>query len=411
MTQHMIREFSSKFLVLFVVTFISKTTFGQSTLTGQSKSIRVPIPAIPFLSITPDSRAGAMGDVGVATTPDANSTYWNPAKMAFIENTNGGSLSYTPWLRNLVNDMSISYLTGYHRLNKNSTIAATLNYFDLGYIQFTNASGVTTGDYYSKEFSFGAAYATKLSKNLSVGVSLRYINSNLTGNQVINGNATKPGTTASADLSVYHAPNTSSGKVLTWAWGANLSNLGGKINYGGGDNRYFIPTNLRIGTTANIKKTAFNRVSISLDMNKLMIPTPPERSTTAKDASGNFIVVRGKDKSKETGLGPIFGSFADAPDGFKEEFKEMTWSLGAEYAYKEQFMFRGGYFYESAAKGGRSYATAGIGAKFASKYSFDFAYLFQPQQSGNPNPLNNTLRFTLGFLIDKKVQIKDDELN
>jgi hypothetical protein len=388
----------------FAVLNISFSLAQGTTINGGGNSNRVPVPAVPFLSIAPDARAAGMGDVGAATTPDANSTFWNPSKFAFIEQPNGVSLSYTPWLRNLVNDMSLSYLSGFYRLDKNSTLAATINYFDLGYIQFTNDKGITTGDYYSKEFSASASYARKLSANVGVGVSLRYINSDLTGNNVINGVATKPGTSASGDISIYRAPKTSAGKPLTWAWGANISNLGGKINYGGSGGKYFIPTNFRLGTSMNYKKTAFNRLTVSLDMNKMMIPTPPQR-----DEAGN--IIKGKDINEGSALGRVFGSFADAPDGFGEELKEITWSLGAEYAYKEQFMFRGGYFYENKEKGGRSYLTAGFGAKFADKYNFDFAYLFQPIQSGNTNPLNNTLRFTLGVFFDKKSKPTSDEPN
>jgi hypothetical protein len=398
------------YLSFFIFSLVSQNLIAQSTITGQANSNRVPIPAVPFLSIAPDARGAGMGDVGAATTPDAAATYWNPAKLAFLENDGGLSLSYTPWLRNLVNDMSLSYLSGYKKVDKNSTLAATINYFDLGYIQFTNDKGVTTGDYYSKEFSLAASYARKLNQNLSVGIGLRYINSNLTGNLVINGQSTKPGTSAAGDISIYRAPKTNSGSQLTWAYGANISNLGGKVNYGGSGGKYFIPTNFRIGTTANLKKSAFNRFSFSLDMNKLMIPTPP----ITKLENGKTVIVKGRDINEGSALGRIFGSFADAPDGFGEEIKEMTWSLGAEYAYKEQFIFRGGYFYEHPDKGGRSYLTTGIGAKMANKYQFDFAYLFQPNQSGNSNPLNNTLRFSVNVFFNNKntaKNLEDSNLN
>jgi hypothetical protein len=394
------------FFSLILVTQIIQAAHAQSTITGQANSNRVPIPAVPFLSIAPDARAAGMGDVGAATTPDANSTYWNPAKLAFLENDFGGSLAYTPWLRNLVNDMSLSYLTGYMKIDKNSTFGININYFDLGYIQFTNDQGITTGDYYSKEFSAAASYGRKLSQNLSVGVSLRLIRSNLTGNQVINGISTKPGASAAGDVSIYRAPK-NTGKPLTWAWGANISNLGGKINYGGSGGKYFIPTNFRIGTTANLKKSAFNRFAFSLDMNKLMIPTPPQLDNTGK-------IIKGKDINEGSALGRIFGSFADAPDGFGEELKEMTWSLGAEYSYKEQIKFRAGYFYENPDKGGRTYFTTGIGANLNDTYLFDFAYLFQPSQAGNTNPLNNTLRLTIGINLNpknKKTDINDSNLN
>lgn len=392
---------SKGFLILVFIFTTIFSTFSQ--LIGTNAGNRVPLPAAPFLSIPPDARAAGMGDVGAATTPDANSTFWNPAKLAFIEQPNGVSLSYTPWLRNLVNDMSLSYLTGFYKIDKNSTIAGTINYFDLGFIQFTNSQGAPTGDYYSKEFGASASYARKLSSNISVGVSLRYIISDLTGTLVVNGNTTKPGTSASGDISIYRSPK-NTGKPLTWAWGGNISNLGGKINYGGAGGKYFIPTNLRVGTSTSYKKSTFNRLSVSLDLNKFMIPTPPARDDNNK-------IVKGRDINDGSALGRIFGSFNDAPDGFAEELKEITWSLGAEYAYKEQFMFRAGYFYENKIKGGRTYMTAGFGAKFSDKYTFDFAYLFQPQQSGNTSPLNNTLRFTLGVFFDKKTKSTSDEPN
>ncbi len=398
------QSLSKGILAICLIAFSTKYAQAQSTLSGQTNSVRVPIPAVPFLSIAPDARAAAMGDAGVATSPDANATFWNPAKLAFVDNPNSISLAYTPWLRNLVGDMSLSYLSGYHRLDKNSTLAVTLNYFDLGLIEFTNNQGVTTGTYNSKEFSMGTSYARKLSKNIGVGVSLRYINSNLTGSNVINNVATKPGTSVSGDISIYKSPNLASGKTLNWAWGAVISNLGGKINYGGSGGKYYIPTNFRLGTAAHYKPNAFNRVTFAVDMNKLMIPTPPER-----DPANNQKILRGRDVNDGAALGRIFGSFADAPDGFKEELKEMTFSIGAEYAYKEQFMFRGGYFYENKAKGGRNYLTAGFGAKFSNKYSFDFAYLFQPTQGSQSSPLNNTLRFTLGIFFDKNTKNENDE--
>lgn len=393
--------FSFCFSVFIINT---NTANGQSTALGQGVKDRLPSPAVPFLTITPDSRAGGMGDVGAATAPDVNDSYWNPSKLAFLNDKMSASISYTPWLQSLgISDMSISYMAFAYKLDKNSTLGANINYFDLGYIEFTDSEGATVGNFYSKELAGGVTYARKLNQNLSVGIGLKLVNSNLTGNQVINGTATKPGRTVAGDISIYRAPKLT-GKSLTWAYGASITNLGGKINYGSDDQKYFIPTNFRIGTTASLTKNAQNKFNFSLDLNKLMVPTPPE-----KDANG--VRTRGKDLTEGSALGRIFGSFNDAPDGFKEELKEFTIGAGIEYWYQNQVAFRTGYFHENKDKGGRSYLTAGIGGRFYDIYSFDFAYLFQPTQNGQSSPLNNTLRFSLSARFKGKAKVSDVNLN
>jgi long-subunit fatty acid transport protein len=354
---------------------------------------RTPTSAVPYLSIAPDARSSGMGDVGAATTPDVNSGYWNPAKFAFIETQTGVGYSYTPWLRNIVGDMSLSYATGYYKINKNSTLSANLNYFDMGLIQFTSATGVEEGVVNSNELGAGVSYSSKLNEKISVGVGLRYISSNLTGSQYINNVVTKPGRAVAGDISVYRAP-VNNGKQLRFSHGLVISNLGGKMNYGGASGQYFLPTNFRIGTTAHLKKSAHNRFAFSLDLNKLMVPTPPER-----DANG--VIVKGKDENEGSVLGRTFGSFADAPDGFGEELKEFSVSLGAEYVYREQISFRAGYFHENADKGNRKFLSAGLGAKFQDKYNFDFSYLFQPSQDDSPSPLSNTLRLSASIFFNK----------
>lgn len=389
---------SRLFLVVALIS-TSSIAWAQSGtgVNGQVNSDRVPIPAVPFLTISPDARSGALGEAGVALSPiDANGTYWNVSKLAFAEKDAGVSLTYTPWLRNLIGDMWLSYLSGYKKIGKNQVVGLSLNYFNMGQIQFTNDQGIETAQFDSKDFSVAGSYALKLSNKLALGLSLRYINSNLTGNQVINGVATKPGSTVAGDIALF-----SNGYSPEKKWYANygvmIQNLGGKINYGGSQNPYFIPTNLKIGTAITNRLDEHNSLTLAIDLNKLMVPTPPQR-----DQNGN--IVKGKDTDKLGLFEGVFGSFADAPGGFKEELQEVTISTGLEYDWNKILQARLGYFYENPKKGNRSYITAGIGARYQS-VGLDFSYLFQG--NGQQNPLNNTLRLSLSFLIDSKVRIPE----
>ncbi|MEI6695309.1 MAG: type IX secretion system outer membrane channel protein PorV [Bacteroidota bacterium] len=371
---------------------------GQELLTGN----RVITTAVPFLMIAPDGRAGAMGDAGVASTPDASSMHWNPAKYAFIEKDMGISVSYSPWLRELVNDINLAYLSGYKRIDKMSTIGASLLYFSLGDITFTDAIGNSLGNFRPSEFALDVTYSRKLSDVFSGAIAARYINSNLTQGQTVGGQESHAGQSVAADVAFYYQKPIRFGRNLkgTMAFGANISNLGAKISYTTTTERDFIPTNLRLGTCFTLNIDDFNKLSVMVDFNKLLVPTPPiylPNSTGNGDSILNGIrqIAAGKDPNVGIVTG-LFQSFGDAPNGFTEEIKEITYSIGAEYWYDNQFAIRGGYFHESMLKGNRQYFTLGAGLRY-NVFGLDFAYLIPTEQR---NPLGNTLRFTLTFDFD-----------
>jgi hypothetical protein len=352
--------------------------------------------AVSFLTITPNSRAGAMGDAGVATSPDVNSMHWNPAKFAMIDSEYGVSASYTPWLRDLVDDMSISYLTGYYRLDKNQTIGASLRYFSLGEIAFLQRADETATLYKPNEWSFDIAYSRKLSDEFSGGIAFRYIRSDLTQSQNVGPTSTEPGNAFAADVSVYYQHEfRRNRKDMIWSWGLNISNIGTKISYTDDDEKEFIPTNLKLGTALKMELDRYNSLTIATDLNKLLVPTPSSGSLE-KDENGGVIVGSGEYSDKSV-VGGIFSSFSDAPGGMSEEFKEIAWSLGLEYWYQEQFALRTGYYYEHEDKGNRKYFTAGLGVKL-NMFDLDFSYLIPTTQN---NPLKNTLRFSLTANLDK----------
>lgn len=355
---------------------------------GYSQAIdpsrRVVSSAVPFLTISPNSKAAAMGDAGVAATPDANSIFWNTSKLAFIDSKVGGSFSYAPWLRDLVQDMSLLNASGYYKISDKQAITAAITYFNQGEIEFTTNTGASAGRFPSREVVIAAGIAQKLNQDFSMGLNLKYISSNLVGNQVVNGQAGKPGRTAAFDLGIYYnknRPTDKDTKKLDYAFGLVLQNLGGKVNYGFGE--YFIPANLKLGTSITLKPDVHNNFNFLLDFNKLLVPTP--------DAEG---------KVPTTGSFPaIFSSLSDAPGGFSEEMKEFMGSLGLEYNYDNIFSLRGGYFFEAVSKGGRKYATMGAGIKLKDTYTLDLAYLI-PTNSGNP--LANTWRLSLNVALPYK---------
>ncbi len=361
--------------------------YGQ-TVTGVTNPGRIPTPTMLFLNVSPDSRSAAMGDAGVAISSDANSIYWNPAKLAGADKDLGFAISYAPWLRNLVNDMALYSIAGYKKTAKDQAFGFSINYFDQGIFQATADNGQSKGTFNSKEYALSLTHARKLSNSLSLGVNLKYINSNLLGNYQGNsstGTAMKPAQTVAADIALYW--NTNSEKNWKYTYGLVLSNISGKVSYGGAE-KNFIPTNLRAGVAAVKDIDDKNKLTFTLDFNKLMVPTP--QSITI-DASGKPTVV-GTDPTTTSAIGGIFGSLFDAPDGFGEELKEVTTSLGAEYLFNNTFAIRGGYFNESEMKGNRKYFTMGVGFKLDQKYGFDFAYLVP---TGTSSPLANTLRVTL----------------
>jgi hypothetical protein len=345
--------------------------------------------AAPFLLITPDARSGAMGDAGVAISPDANSMHWNAAKLAFLDKPTGLSASYTPWLRNLVPDVDLGYLSIYHRLDDRNTIGGALRYFSYGSIQLTDNSQNDIGVYSPNEFSVEGSFSRRLGDGFSLGTALRYIRSSLSNGQ-FNGQDIQPATALAADASAYYKTGTFLlGNDAELALGLNLSNIGSKMSYSEGGSKSFLPANMKLGAATTFLFDQLNHFTIALDMNKLLVPTNPIR-----DVNGN--IIEGKDSDRSVPAA-IFGSFSDAPGGFSEELSEISFSLGTEYWYNKQFALRSGYFYEAPTKGDRRYLSFGAGLKY-NVFNLDFAYLVANQQT---SPLAQTLRFSLVFNFEK----------
>ena len=370
--------------------------------------------AVPFLMIGPDSRSGGMGDAGVALPADANAIHWNPSKLAFAENESEFRLSVSPWLRNLVPDMSLAYIAGYRKLkNKRSAIGASLRYFNLGSITFTDVNGAVIRDFKPAEFAVDIAFAQQFSDRFSGGIALRYINSNLTGGLNVSGANTKAGQSVAADVSFYYRKKDIDlgSNNATFAFGANFSNIGAKMSYSDAARRDFIPINMRIGPCLTLEIDEYNTVSFNADINKLLVPTPPIYT-----ADGDTIL-SGEDPQRGVAAG-IIGSFSDAPGDLtkdytvvagsklKEELREINYAGGLEYWYAKQFAFRTGYFWEHQTKGNRKYFTMGLGVRY-SIFSLDFSYLIANTQR---SPLANTLRFTLGFNFDGKAKKKESDV-
>lgn len=343
---------------------------------------------VPFLTIAPDSRAGAMGDAGVATAPDVYSMHWNPAKYAFIDGNSGVGISYSPWLRNLVPDINIAYLVGYKRLDSKQVLSGSLLYSSLGDVPFTDDFGNLERNFKPNEFSVDAGYSRIFTDHLSGGIAFRFIYSNLTGGFYAGGTATKPGTSFAADISGYYQKDISLfNKDGLLGVGLNFSNIGSKMTYSDSQTSDFIPMNMRLGTAYTIDLDSYNKLTFTIDLNKLLVPTPPVYDSTG--------IIAGKDPNVAVPTA-IFQSFYDAPGGFKEELHEITYSFGSEYWYNNQFALRGGYFYENASKGNRKYFTAGAGFRLKG-FTLDFSYLMPLAQN---NPLAHTLRFSLSFDIN-----------
>ena len=377
-----------------VLHYSANAQSDKTNLLGQINTITT---AVPFLSISPDARAGGMGDIGVATSSDINSIHWNSSKLAFNEKKSGFSISYTPWLKALVNDMFIAYVSGYSKMKGDQAIGGSLRYFSLGNITFTDNNGNTIRDFKPNEFAFDLAYSRKLSDYFSGGIALRYIHSNLTGGPSVEGTDSKAGNSAAADISAYFQKDIEIGdKEAVLTAGANISNIGAKISYTETGTKNFIPTNLRIGPGLKLKLNEYNDLSFGLDINKLLVPTPPIYTQDSTN-SANDVILYGQDPDVSVASG-IFQSFSDAPGGTKEELKEINIGFGMEYWYDKQFAFRAGYFYEDKTKGNRKYFTLGAGLRY-NVFGLDLAYLIPTDQR---NPLENTLHFTLTFDFDSQ---------
>lgn len=386
-------------LIIMFTSSIVIAQIGTDELSGADK-LNTITTAVPFLLIAPDSRSGAMGDVGVATSPDVNSIHWNPAKLAFVSQDVGASVSYVPWLRALVPDINLSYITGYKRLDNNQTVGIEMRYFSLGDITFTDIVGNTLGQYKPHEFALGGSYARKLSDQFSLAISGRYIYSNLTGGQLAQGYETNAGQSIASDIAAFYTnPIRIAGKDMDLSAGFNVSNIGGKISYTETSVADFIPINMRLGTALGTDIDDYNNISIAVDINKLLVPTPP---ANYNPSDRTYSAGMDPDVAVATG---IFQSFWDAPGGVKEEMREINYSVGSEYWYNNQFAIRTGYFFEHDTKGGRKFFTFGSGVKY-SAFLLDFSYLINATtDAGATNPLANTMRFSMTWNFGEKQEM------
>lgn len=371
---------------------------GIQTVKAQIDTINVVTTAVPFLRISPDARAGGMGDLGLATTPDANSPFWNLAKLPFAVNNTGAGLTYTPWLKDLgLNDVYLLAASGYHKLNESEALAASIRYFSLGNIQFTDGAGNDFGNGRPREWGFDVGYTRKLSDRIGMGIALRYIHSNLVGNYADQNSTYQAGNAVAGDLSFYY--NSGRENSEGWNFGATLSNLGSKIGYTRDANqRDFIPANFSFGTAYTKVFDEMNHMTFGVDVHKLLVPTPPLPTGNETTDSTNISNYRNKGV-----VSSWFSSFGDAPGGFGEELREFQLSVGIEYAYNNQFYARAGYFFEDKTKGNRKYFTVGLGLKY-NVFGLNFSYLVPSGTGVNRNPLSNTLRFGLLFDIDDAAQ-------
>jgi hypothetical protein len=373
---------------LILVTCSIFQTQAQNGSAGGNKNFQQTITtAVPFLNITPDARAAGMGDVGAATSPDANATFWNPGKLAFNKADMGVAISYNPWLRKLVNDMSLSYLSAYKKIRKEDAVGVSFKYFNMGQVTFTDINGNVVRDFQPNELSFGLTYSRILAKTFSLGLGLKYFRSDLVGSYNSGtGGIAKAINSVSADIGAYYTKDVLvSGMNSNISIGAVISDIGPKVTYTDVTRKDFIPTNLRLGATYTIQTDPFNKFSFSFDANKYLVPS-------IKDTTQNVGIVKG-----------MTSSFTDSPNGFKGEMKEIVLCMGAEYWYNDLFAIRAGYHYENPTYGNRRYANVGIGIRYNS-FGLDMAYLVPIQQS---NPLAETLRFTLHFTFKSKKVLED----
>ncbi|WP_259068378.1 type IX secretion system outer membrane channel protein PorV [Mucilaginibacter sp. X4EP1] len=374
--------FSLRISIFFICILLPALVMSQTTVV-------YPNTEVPFLNLTPDSRSGAMGEAGVAISPDVNANYWNPSKLAFLTNDDDVSLSYSPWLRQLVPDISLSYLSYAHKIDDRNSIGASIRYFNYGTVALTDVSANSLGSYTPSEFQINGSFARKFGDELSLGLTAGYIHSSFSSSASTGQNG-NPANAVSAGVSLFYTKQTEEfGNDAVFSFGTNISNIGSKISYDTDGPKYFLPTNLKIGVANTWNLDDYNQVTLTVDFNKLLTPTPPVR-----DANGNIIA--GKDDNISVPSG-IFSSFSDAPNGFSGELQEITVSPGVEYWYNQLFALRAGYFYENANnpdnpyKGGAHYLTLGVGMKY-NQFNFDFSYIAGNQQN---SPLANTLRFTL----------------
>jgi hypothetical protein len=378
----MIKSVTISIVVVMFVLWAPILSLAQTGVDGGNfQGSRV---EVPFLNITPDSRSGAMGDAGVAISPDVNANFWNPSKLAFLESSDAVSLSYSPWLRHLVPDISLSYLTYAHKIDERNTFGASFRYFNYGSLQLADDQPNQLGTYTPNEFSVDGSFARKFGESFSLGLTVRYIHSSLSNTSFATGSSQsgRAANAAATDVSLFYK-NVYGQNDDLFAFGVNISNIGTKISYNDNGAKYFLPANLKLGFANTWNLDDINKFTFAFDFNKLLTPTPPLR-----DATG--LITKGKNDNVSVPTG-VFQSFSDAPGGFSEEIKEISLSPGIEYGYDEKFLVRAGYFYENPGKSDRRYITLGFGLKY-DLLRFDFSYLAANQQN---SPLANTLRFSL----------------
>ncbi len=380
------KKFAGSLAAVFFILISTHTFEAKAQFNFRDSLLNAVSTAVPFLRISPDARSGGMGDVGIGLSPDANGWFYSPAKMAFAPKDMAFSVTYTPWLRQLVTDIYLASLYGYKKIDDMQAIGGSLRYFSLGNITFTDIGGNYIGDFRPNEFALDAGYSRKLTDVFSAGIMLRFIYSNLASDYQVNGVPIKPGTSAAADISFfYHNEELElGGRNAKLNAGVNISNLGAKITYTkDAQNQDFLPANLGIGGALTVDIDDYNQITIATDFNKLLVPA------TYNSINGNF---------RELSVpASIIKSFSDAPGGFSEELREIIYQVGLEYWYDQQFALRAGYFYEDGRKGGRNFATVGIGLKY-NVFGLNFSYLVPT--SNLRSPLDNTLRFSLNFDFD-----------
>lgn len=389
----------SKLVALMVV--LCLLSVAETRAQDMKNQFNPIVTGVNSLNIAPDSRGGSLGDVGAATDPDVNSQYWNPAKYPFTISRAGLSISYTPWLRKLVSDIDLAYVAGYVRLGDYQAISASMRYFSLGEVPIRQDATDPGYSIHPYEMSVDVAYSRMLSETFSAAVALRYIYSDLAWKEAEDVSA---GSAFAADIALYYNKYLMMGqRECLFALGLNLSNIGSKISYDGGNTSQFLPTNFRLGASLMIPIDDYNTIAFSADLNKLMVPTKPtieqyaeETGESIDDITGYANWIQSQGYNDISPIKGIFKSWGDAPGGFKEELQEIQVSVGAEYTYHNQFSVRAGYHHESENKGNRKYFTVGAGFRM-SVFSLDAAYLVSTAQS---NPLDQTLRFTLSFDLD-----------
>ena len=380
-------------ILLVACTLAPCAIYAQENLKNEFNPVTT---GVTSLGIVPDARGASMGDLGAATDPDANSQYWNPSKYAFAYSKAGVSVSYTPWLRKLVNDIYLANVAGYWKLGQedNQAISASLRYFSLGEVSMTDNDNNMINSINPFEMALDLGYSRKLSESFSMGVALRYVYSDLSFDESSSSDDTKGASAFAADISGYYTTYPIVGRnECQWSLGFNISNIGSKVSYSGGNEPAFLPTNLRLGTMFMFPLADYHYLSLGLDVNKLLVPTKPRLGDYEDQIAYEDALQEWKDMSPISG---IFNSFNDAPGGFTEELREINYSIGAEYNYNEQFFLRAGYYHESQYKGNRQYF--GLGAGFAlNVVRLDAAYMVATAQS---SPLDQTLRFSLTFDMD-----------